>query len=229
MALCSALILSGCSPTVPDAPKVPKAPKAEVAEAPPAEDAPASVAIGDRPGWAVNPVDIGAQVGEYQGGSWNVQIYRVGTAMTTTDGIWEMPVTSDPVIPADTAMAVYNVVFTNTSEEELLLDQAATAAGITLIHHGVEEFKAPLLSYDPEMTIPFGLSDLPYDPLELDTAPRFDDRPGLPVAPGESFAIAVNTWVVAGEISVDAFVNVMNERGKPLPEASELLSFSITQ
>lgn len=227
-ALLTAFLLVGCGQAAPDEPKAPAAPKAQTIEEPQPE-APQPVEIGDRPDWAINPVDIGKLAGEQQGEVWNVQIFRLGTATTTSDGIWEMPGTNEPVIPMGTVMAVYNVVFTNTSDNELILDEAATIAGVTLFHRGVEQFKASLLSYDPEIAEAFGVSEVPYNTEWLELAPKFDDRPGLLVAPGESFAVAVNTWATAGEIEVAAFVNVMNDNGKPSADESELITFNITQ
>lgn len=227
--LSTALLVAGCSQAISDEQQALPAPRTNPTETPQPEETPESVTIGDRPDWAVNPVDLGKLAGEQHGDVWNAQVFRVGTAATTSDGIWEMPGTREPVIPMGTVMTVYNVVFTNTSEDWLILDASATAAGVTLIHRGVEEFKASLPSYDPEMTVPFGLSPLPFDPLQLDLAPQFGERPGLLVAPGESFAIPINTWSTPGEIEVAAFVNVMDEDGTPLAEKSELLTFTITQ
>lgn len=126
-AILPALLLTGCSQAAPAAPEKPKA----QTEAPAPETKPA--ATGDRPAWAVNPLDLGEKVGETQGESWGVQVFRVGNATTSTDGLWAMPDTQEPVMPTGTEMTVYNVVFTNTSSSDILIEEGAS---VSLIHRG---------------------------------------------------------------------------------------------
>ena len=76
--------------------------------------------------------------------SWSVQVFRVDNAITSTDGLWAMPDTKAPVMPTGTEMTVYNVVFTNTSSSDILIESGAS---VSLIHQGVEDYKATLSSH----------------------------------------------------------------------------------
>lgn len=219
-AILPALLLTGCSQAAPEAPEKQK----EQTEAPAPETKPA--ATGDRPEWAINPLDLGEKVGETQGESWSVQVFRVDNAITSTDGLWAMPDTKAPVMPTGTEMTVYNVVFTNTSSSDILIESGAS---VSLIHKGVEDYKATLSSHDPEMFEPFGLVDRIYDIAKLDEITKYGDERGFVVKPGESFAIASNTWAVPGDVKVEAYVNVMDENGKRLVDASEIISQTIKQ
>lgn len=214
------LLLTGCSQA---APEVEEAPKTQT-EAPEPEAKPAST--GDRAEWAINPVDLGEKVGEAQGNSWSIQVFRVDNATTSTDGLWAMPETNEPVMPTGTEMTVYNVVFTSTSAEDILIE---TGASVSLIHQGVEDYKATLSSHDPEMFDAFGLADRIFDIATLDQITKYGDERGLIVKPGESFAVPSNTWAVPGEVKVDAYVNAMDESGKRLVDESEIISLTITQ
>ena len=213
-------MLTGCSQAAPAAPEKPKA----QTEAPAPETKPA--ATGNRPAWAVNPLDLGEKVGETQGESCGVQVFRVGNATTSTDGLWAMPDTQEPVMPTGTEMTVYNVVFTNTSSSDILIEEGAS---VSLIHQGVEDYKMTLSSHDPEMFEPLGLTDRIYDIAKLDEIPKYGDERGFVVKPGESFAVASNTWAVPCDIEVEAYVNVMDENGKRLVDKSEIVTQTVKQ
>lgn len=219
-AILPVLLLTGCSQANPTAPEKPTA----QAEAP-APD-PKQVANGNVEDWAVNPIDLGEKVGEAQGESWSVQVFRVGNATTSTDGLWAMPDTQEPAMPAGTEMTVYNVVFTNISSSDILIDEGASA---NLFHQGVEHYKMALESRDPEMFEALGLSYLIYDIAKLDYDPKFDDRRGFVIKPGESFAVASNTWAVPGDIEVKADIYMLDVNGKRLVDKSETVTQTIKQ
>lgn len=130
-----------------------------------------------------------------------MQVFRVGNATTSTDGLWAMPDTQEPVMPTGTEMTVYNVVFTNTSSSDILIEEGAS---VSLIHQGVEDYNMTLSSHDPEMFEPFGLTDRIYDIAKLDEIPKYGHERGFVVKLGESFAVASNTWAVPGDIEVEA-------------------------
>lgn len=221
-ALLPLLLLTGCSQPAPEASPEPKQ---ETSAKPKAEE-PKSAETGARPEWAVNPLDEGELVGETQGTSWDIQVYRLGNATTTSDGTWAMPDSNEPVMPTGTEMTVYNVVFTNTSERDILLEEGMS---VSLNHQGVEDYKAVLSSGDDPVYDAYGLSKYAYDFMKIDEVTKYGDNRGYIVKPGESFGIGTNTWAVPGEIKVDAYANVMDESGKRLPDASEITTLNITQ
>lgn len=227
-AILPVLLLAGCSQAAPEAPAETKQEAPAKAETPaaPEEKAPASTEAGDRPDWAVNPIDVGELVGETKGTGWDIKVYRLGNATTTSDGTWAMPDTKAPVMPAGTEMTVYNVVFTNISDADVLLEEGMS---VTLNHTGVEDYKAVLSSSDDPVYEQYGVKKYAYDFMKIDEVTKYGDNRGYIVVPGQSFAIGSNTWAVPGEIKVEAYANVMDESGKRLPEASEIVSLNITQ
>lgn len=218
LACATAITLAGCSAQAPGDP----APKELSATAPtavsPMPTEPATTPSGDgaRPSWATEPLDIGTEVGETATADWSVRVYEVGVAVTETDGTWAMPDSNEPVMPAGTSMAIYNVVLTNTSSETQLLDGAGAAM---VEHFGVADYQRVLGTNEDALYEAVGLTRLSYDIEISESLPKYGDERGFPVAPGESFGIAISTWAEPGDVKVSTTVNTMDEQGKRIPDA----------
>lgn len=225
-AMIGAFSLAGCStpPPADSAPKATQAPTTAPKETAAAKTAPTEA--GNRPAWAVNPLDVGTLVGEGGAGDWQVQVYEVGDAVTATDGIWAMPETNEPVMPAGTEMTLYNFVITNTGDTV----QRLSGTEATMIQHdGVEDYAAVLRSSEDELFTQLGLSRNAYDLAALDSLPVYGDEKAYEVAPGESFAVAESTWAVPGTLQTSVSLNVMDEQGKRLVDKGAIIDIEITQ
>lgn len=225
-ALLGALAIAGCSsapaadpaPTTSETPSSP-APEVTATKTPAAES-------GNRASWAANPLDLGTLVGEGSEGSWQVQVFRVGNGTTTTDGIWVLPESGDPVMPAGSTMTVYNVVVMNTGDT---VQRLSGTEGIMVEHAGVEDYAAVLGSNEDALFTEQGLSRLAYDLDALDTLPVYGEEKAYELAPGEAFGAAISTWADPGALKVSATLNVMDEQGKRLVDQAAIIDVAVTQ
>lgn len=156
-----------------------------------------------------------------------MQVFRVGNAKTSSDGIWAMPDTKELIMPKGTEMTFYNLVYTNTSDRRIVLDESL---GTVIVKHGgVEDYKEVLSSHDEDVFEGLGISERAFDLAKLDEMQKYGDERGYPVDPGQSFAIAASTWAVPGELTFEVYFNIMDEQGNRLVHDTEIGEVNVTQ
>lgn len=147
---------------------------------------------GSMPEWADGAVDIGDKIGSTSTESWNVDVYQVGTATTTSDSMFVDSDSGDNLLPEGSEVVFLNFVVTNTTDETFNVGAGFASPDVRYLdwqYMGGMPAESSAEAYEG-----LGLAN---SLVKVGAIEDFDNVQ-LPIAPGQSIAVATNFLYTPG-------------------------------